>query len=81
MHPSTVVQVTPATELSQDVATSFNSLMQVLQPNFLNDKTFAYKYVIEHDGSSIWGMQFFGKHTAFACTEPNEHNKSRKPDA
>ncbi len=81
MHPSTVVQVTPATELSQDVATSSNSLMQVLQPNFLNDKTFAYKYVIEHDGSSIWGMQFFGKHTAFACTEPNEHNKSRKPDA
>lgn len=48
--------------------------MDSLEPNFLNDNTFAYKYVID-DGSSIWGMQFFSKHTVFACTDPNEHNK------
>ena len=75
MHCSTEIQVVSGTELSQDLAASFNDLMRVIEPNFLNDKTFAYKYIIEEDGSSIWGMEFFGKHTAFACTQPNKHNR------
>ncbi|UQI42168.1 hypothetical protein [Vreelandella venusta] len=75
MDNSTVIQVLPTTALQQKLALSFRSLMDSLEPRLLNDNTFAYKYVIDDDGSSIWGMQFFGKHTVFALAEPNEHNK------
>tara|TARA_R110001599_G_scaffold350254_2_gene580026 strand:+ start:7426 stop:7980 length:555 start_codon:yes stop_codon:yes gene_type:complete len=75
MDSSTIIQVFPTTELHQKIALSFMDIMDSLEPNFLNDNTFAYKYIMREDGSTIWGMQFFGKHTVFATTEPNEHNK------
>ena len=49
--------------------------MGMLPPRKLNKDTFAYKSAIDDDGSSIWGMQFFGRHTVFAVTEPPRHNK------
>lgn len=80
MDASTVIQVIPTMAIPADLALSFKELMDVLEPNFLNDNTFAYKYVIDDDGSSVWSMQFFGKHTVFATTEPNEHNQAFKMD-
>lgn len=74
LDSSSVIHVIPTAGLSHNLATAFINLMNSLAPNLLNDGTFAYKYVINDDGSSIWGMEFFGKHTVFATTEPNEHN-------
>jgi hypothetical protein len=46
-------------------------IMNSLQTNRLNNAMFSYKVAFMEDGSSLWGMEFFGKHQVFAFAEPN----------
>lgn len=48
---------------------SMKELMDCLKPYQLNQKTFVYKVQFRDDGTSIWGMQFLGKHTVFGYAE------------
>jgi hypothetical protein len=36
----------------------------------LNNATFVYKYLLEDDDSSFWGLQFFDHHFVFALVSP-----------
>ena len=55
--------------------------MDCLKPYELNDKTFVYKVQFRDDGTSIWRMQFFGKHTVFGYTQaPKAITRDGGPD-
>jgi len=66
---ATNIHVFPYDEMRLDFAESMKELMDCLQPYALNMDTFIYKVHFSEDGTSIWGMQFFGKHTVFAYAE------------
>lgn len=40
-------------------------------PKYLNGGLFSYRVVWELDGASVWKMEFFGKHTAYALITPS----------
>ncbi len=63
------IGVFPAYSLDISEARCFKELMDVLPPKSLNKGTFVYKWVLDEDGTSIWGMQFFKRHTVFAIAE------------
>lgn len=44
-------------------------IMKSLEATYLNQKTFVYKFFLDDDGSGIWGLQFFKKHTVFAVID------------
>jgi hypothetical protein len=72
------VQVLDASKPPSEVEASFRDLLPDLAPRFLNDGTFCYKVGFSSDGSSVWGLQFFGLHTVFGVTsEPSHRNKTR----
>ncbi|EDM46959.1 HNH endonuclease [Marinobacter algicola] len=64
------INIFPTDQMKPDFAKSIKELMDCLNPHLLNKKTFVYKVLFNDDGSSIWGIQFFGKHTVFAYAEP-----------
>jgi hypothetical protein len=66
------VTIIPASSLSSSSAKGFKELMDALSPISLNNGTFVYKGYTSEPGDSIWGMQFFKKHTVFALTEPRK---------
>lgn len=70
------VTVLPANSLKKSQYQDFKDIMDQLPPKKLNKNTFIYKYFINDDGTSIWGMQFFKRHTVFAIAEAKKHNKS-----
>lgn len=72
------IDVFQSYNLSSDMAQSFKELMDMLPPNKLNNDTFHYKTVTYEDGASMWGIQFFGRHTVFAITEAPRHNKTHE---
>ncbi|MFZ1641692.1 MAG: hypothetical protein WAV07_09715 [Candidatus Contendobacter sp.] len=81
MAKDTTISVWPTIGMKKDIASNLQELMSYLEPRKLNDGTFIYKVFFGKNGLSVWGMQFFGKHTVFAYTEPNEHNKKMQPTA
>lgn len=70
------IMVLPANSLNKSQHHDFKEIMDHLSPHKLNKNTFVYKYIINDDGTSIWGMQFFKHHTVFAIAEAKKHNKS-----
>lgn len=66
------ITVFPAHSIKLDFARSIMSLMDCLEAHPLNKGTFVYKVQFCEDGTSIWGMQFFKKHTVFAFVESPE---------
>jgi hypothetical protein len=66
------ITVFPTDSINLDFARSMMSLMNCLEAHSLNKGTFFYKVQFCEDGTSIWGMQFFKKHTVFAYAEPPE---------
>jgi hypothetical protein len=68
----TNVNVFPQRSAEPDFLLSIKILMDSIPPQKLNDGTFVYKVTFNDDGSSIWGMQFFGKHTVFAYADAPE---------
>ncbi|MBY0446412.1 MAG: hypothetical protein K2Q15_14530, partial [Burkholderiales bacterium] len=54
------IKVFPFHSMDADFHKIMEEIMVMLEPKLLNDKTFAYKHHISDDGSSIWGIQFFG---------------------
>jgi len=64
------INIFPTDQMKPDFSQSIKELMGCLEPHFLNKKTFVYKVLFNDDESSIWGVQFFGKHTVFAYAEP-----------
>lgn len=71
------VQVLDASRLSPEGEALFRDLLPDHVPRFLNDGTFCYKVGFSSDGSSLWGLQFFGRHTVFGAASQPSH----KPDA
>ncbi len=64
------IGVFPAYSLDSKEALSFKELMEILPPKPLNKGTFVYKGVVDKEyGSSVWGIQFFNRHTVFAVAE------------
>lgn len=66
------ITVFPTHSIKPDFARSMMSLMDCLEAHPLNKGTFVYKVQFCDDGTSIWGMQFFKKHTVFAYAESPE---------
>jgi hypothetical protein len=64
------ITVIHAHNLEPTGATSWRELMDLLPARFLNGKMFCYKCKILEDGSSYWGMQFFGAGTVFGIVKP-----------
>jgi hypothetical protein len=76
MHPlglETNVQVIDPSRTSLDLVTLFKDLLPTLAPKFLNDRTFCYKVGFSSDGSSVWALQMFGKHTVFGMASRPEN--------
>ena len=63
------ITVFPTQGIKPDFAISMMELMNCLEAHALNKGTFVYKVQFCEDGTSIWGMQFFKKHTVFAYAE------------
>jgi len=63
------IMVLPANSLNNSQYQDFKEIMDQLSPNKLNKNTFIYKYIINDDGTSIWGIQFFKRHAVFAIAE------------
>lgn len=63
------IMVLPANSLNNSQYQDFKEIMDQLSPNKLNKNTFIYKYIINDDGTSIWGIQFFKRHVVFAIAE------------
>jgi len=63
------IGVFPAYSLDFEEARSYKELMDALPSKPLNKGTFVYKGVVDKGGTSIWGMQFFKRHTVFAIAE------------
>jgi len=77
MHPlglGTSVQVIDPNRLSPDLVTLFKDLLPSLTPKFLNDDTFCYKVGFSSDGSSVWALQMFRRHTVFGMASPPEND-------
>lgn len=66
------ITVFPTCSIKPDLAKSMMRLMDCLEVHSLNKETFVYKVQFYEDGTSIWGMQFFKKHTVFAFAESPE---------
>lgn len=66
------IQVIDPNRLSLDLVDLFKDLLPNLEPKFLNGSTFCYKVGFSSDGSSVWALQMFGKHTVFGIASPPE---------
>jgi hypothetical protein len=68
----TKISVFPYHSMDESFHKKMSELMNILQPKFLNKKTFIYKFSLNESGFSVWGIQFFGvpQTTIFACAEP-----------
>lgn len=64
------ISVFATQSMKPDFSKSMMDLMNCLEAHTLNKDTFVYKFQVCEDGSSIWGMQFFKKHTVFGYAEP-----------
>jgi hypothetical protein len=71
----TNINVFPKNAVEPEFLKNMKLLMDTLEPHKLNSDTFIYKITINEDGTSIWAMQFFGKHTVFAYADAPKHNK------
>jgi len=63
------ISIFPGNNMSHDFASSMMELMNCLEAKSLNKDTFVYKCVFCEGGTSIWGMQFFKKHTVFGYVQ------------
>ncbi|AZF17001.1 hypothetical protein [Pseudomonas sp. R3-18-08] len=65
------IQVISAQLIDPELAEPIRFLLSRAERVELNDATFVYKYILEDDGSSFWGLQFFDKHFVFALVSPH----------
>ncbi len=66
------VHVMPVQGMERKLFLSMKDLIDCLHPKYLNKETFVYKYHQAEKGDSVWGMQFFKRHTVFAYVEAPE---------
>ena len=69
----TEITILPNREINFDLANSLKELMDDLKPRKLNQNSFTYKVYFDDAGTSVWGMQFFKKHTVFGYAMPPRH--------
>jgi hypothetical protein len=67
------IQVIDPNRLPPDTVALFRDLLPSLEPKFLNGGTFCYKVGFASDGTSVWALQLFGKHTVFGIASPPEN--------
>jgi hypothetical protein len=59
------ITILPGEGLEVSMAQNLMNLMHALPLRTLNKDTFFYRFQVADDGSSVWGLQFFGRHTTF----------------
>lgn len=63
------VTVLPGNQIPQDLGSSFMELLLSFPLRRLNKDSFMYRCHISDDGTHVWGMQFFSRHTTFAYVD------------
>ena len=66
LSPQMAILVRPFSQLNGVHAQLVQELMNMVPAKQLNLGTFAYKHAYSTDASSLWVLQFFGAHQAFA---------------
>jgi hypothetical protein len=66
MAESARIDSYPGAQLTRDDAANLMHLMMQCPLKTLNKGTFTYRFHIGDDGTQIWGLQFFSRHTTFA---------------
>jgi hypothetical protein len=61
------VTVLPGHQISQSLGSDLMQLLHRMPLKKLNKDTFLYRYHVDDDGNEMRGMQFFSRHTAYAC--------------
>lgn len=79
LSPHVAIMVRPFSQLNRVHAHSVRELMDMVPAKKLNSETFAYKCAYA-DESSLWVLQFFGTHQAFAMVQQNGAQPSVPPD-
>jgi hypothetical protein len=69
LNTGSKISIFPGNNVSHEFASSMMELMDCLEANSLNKDTFVYKFIFLDAHESIWGMQFFKKHTVFGCVQ------------
>jgi hypothetical protein len=64
------IQVIPSQSMPAELAAPIKLLLGRAERVELNNATFVYKYLLEDDDSSFWGLQFFDHHFVFALVSP-----------
>lgn len=62
----TEISVIPVEPMPPELAVPIQQMLRVADHVELNGATFVYKFLLEGDGSSFWGIKFFDKHIVFA---------------
>lgn len=57
-------------EVNGRAVNDVKALLARTNPVSLNGGTFTYKVLLNEEGTSFWGLQFFKKHTVFAFVDP-----------
>lgn len=70
------VVVLPGNQIQPSLAADLMQLMHLLPLRKLNKGTFLYRFHIGNDGSQLWGMQFFSKHTTFALVDRSSGDRA-----
>lgn len=73
LPPTANISVRPFRQLDRSSADSIRELMNLIPARWLNESTFAYKCEHGDNNASLWLMQFFGVHQAFAMVHPEVH--------
>ncbi|MNJ58938.1 hypothetical protein D3C77_545970 [compost metagenome] len=60
------IQVIPSSSINDELVHPIRLLLSSSERVELNNATFVYKHLLDEDGSSFWGFQFFDKHFVFA---------------
>jgi hypothetical protein len=66
LNRETEIQVIPSNLVNHELADPIRLLLSRAERVELNNATFVYKYLLDDDGGSFWGLQFFEKHVVFA---------------
>lgn len=74
------IYVRPFRQLSSSSARSVRDLMNMVPAKALNASTFQYKMAPADHGESIWVMQFFGAHQAFALVRQQDAQQVLQAD-
>lgn len=75
LRPDAEIQIIPAQSVTPELGAPIKLLLSRATRVELNNATFVYKFILEDDDASFWGLQFFDKHFVFALVSPQPEPK------